>query len=391
MSSSSNPHLKKLFIMSGEASGDLHGAGVVRELKRQNPELDIFGVGGTHIEAAGARLLYQVEQINFMGFVEVAKHYPFLRKVLQNLKDAIVREKPDAALLIDYPGMNLILAEFLHHEKIPVVYYIAPQVWAWKEGRAKKIKAFVSRLCVVFDFEVGFFQKHGINAEFVGHPILEELEHSPLPTREEFLNRLNLPANTRFVGLLPGSRPQEVERIFPAMLGAAEKLHASFPSQNLRFLLGKAPTISDAQYQKFLSASSVVPHGVSAYEVMQFSELGFVTSGTATLESLSFGMPMVVCYKTSPLNYHIGKRLVKIEKIALANIIAEGLYGTAKVVPELLQHDLTSENLAHVAHDLLENPAKRGDMQRKLIASREKLGSLKPSHEVSRIVQEILQ
>jgi lipid-A-disaccharide synthase len=378
---------KKLFVLAGEASGDLHGAGVLKSLKRLEPSLDVFGIGGKHIQAVGARLLYSVEQINFMGFVEIAKHYRFLRRVLETVKSAIRREKPDVALLIDYPGMNLLLAEFLKAQGVPVVYYIAPQVWAWKEGRVKKMRETITKLCVVFEFEVEYFKQHGIEAKFVGHPILEELADLSLPPKSRFLNQHHLPVTQRFIGLLPGSRKQELERIFPEMLGASDMLSQRF---ELKFLLGIAPTIPESFYDKFLSRSSIQPIRVSAYETMQYSDLAFVTSGTATLESLCFGLPMIVCYKTSPLNYLIGKRLVKIQKIALANIIANGLYGSEKTVPELLQGDLTATNLAKHAAMFLHNEAYRNDVSEKLRRAKEKLGRLTPSEEVAREIAEYL-
>ncbi len=378
---------KKLFVLAGEASGDLHGAGVLKSLKQIEPSLDVFGIGGKHIQAVGARLLYSVEQINFMGFVEIARHYRFLRRVLETAKSAIRREKPDVALLIDYPGMNLLLAEFLKAQGVPVVYYIAPQVWAWKEGRVKQMRETITKLCVVFEFEVEYFKRHGIEAKFVGHPILEELADLSLPPKSRFLNEHQLPVTQRFIGLLPGSRKQELERIFPEMLLASEMLSQRF---ELEFLLGIAPTIPESFYDKFLSRSPIQPICVSAYETMQYSDLAFVTSGTATLESLCFGLPMIVCYKTSPLNYLIGKRLVKIQKIALANIIANGLYGSEKTVPELLQGDLTATNLAKHAAMFLQDDAYRNDVSEKLRRAKEKLGRLTPSEEVAREIAECL-
>ncbi|MCS6989337.1 MAG: lipid-A-disaccharide synthase [Chloroherpetonaceae bacterium] len=378
---------KKLFVLAGEASGDLHGAGVLRALKRLEPAIEIFGVGGKHIQAEGARLLYSAEQINFMGFAEVARHYFFLRRVLESLKRAIRREKPNAALLIDYPGMNLILAKFLKAQGVPVVYYIAPQVWAWKDGRVKTMRETISKLCVVFEFEVDYFKRRGMEAKFVGHPILEELADLSLPPKSAFLDARRLPAHRRLIGLLPGSRRQELERIFPEMLAASARLAKSF---ELEFLLGVAPTIPESFYEKFLSRSSVQPIRVSAYETMRYGDLAFVTSGTATLESLCFGLPMIVCYKTSPLNYFIGKRLVKIQKIALANIVADGLCGAEKTVPELLQNELTAENLARQAARFLEDENYRQSVSEKLLKAKEKLGRLNPSEEVAKEIAQRL-
>lgn len=378
---------KKLFVLAGEASGDLHGAGVLRALKRIEPSLEVFGVGGQAMQAQGARLIYSAEQINFMGFVEVAKHYFFLRRVLRDVQTAIRREKPRVALLIDYPGMNLLLAKFLKAQSVPVVYYVAPQVWAWKEGRVKTMRETIAKLCVVFEFEVEYFKRRGMEAKFVGHPILEELADLSLPPKSVFLDRFNFPAHQRFVGLLPGSRKQELERIFPEMLAASERLAERF---DVKFLLGVAPTIPESFYQKFLSQTSVQPLCVSAYETMRYGDLGFVTSGTATLESLCFGLPMIVCYKTSPLNYFIGKRLVKIRKIALANIVATGLWSEEKIVPELLQDELTAERLVWHATRFLDDEAYRQSVSDRLRKAKENLGRLNPSEEVAKEIAALL-
>ncbi|NTW49383.1 MAG: lipid-A-disaccharide synthase [Chlorobiales bacterium] len=378
---------KKLFILAGEASGDLHAAGAVAELRRQAPDLDIFGVGGGHLKALNVRLLYEADQISFMGFVEVAKHYLFLRKVFNDIKAAILQEKPDAALLIDYPGMNLILAEFLHVQGIPVIYYIAPQVWAWKEGRVEKIRKFVSRLLVVFDFEVEFFKRHNVKAEFVGHPIIEELSAASLPTKPEFLKAKGLSDAQPIIGLLPGSRKQELERIFPGMLRAAELLQKK---HGAKFLLGRAPTIPDDFYRKFLKDTAITPIDAKAYEVMSYSDLLFVTSGTATLESLCFGAPMIVLYRTNGLNYLIGRQLVKIKNIALANIVSKGLYSDIKTVPELLQNEMTAERIASEADRILSDKAHSAKIRRELLAAKEKLGQIHPSEEVARIILETI-
>lgn len=382
---------KKLFVLAGEASGDLHGAEVVRALRHKQPDLELYGVGGVHLQAEGVRLLYHTSEINFMGFVEVAKHLFFLRRVIKDLKAAALREKPDAALLIDYPGMNLLLAEFFHAHGIPVIYYIAPQVWAWKENRVKKIQKFVSKLCVVFDFEVDFFRKRGVEAAFVGHPILEELRRASVQSQPEFLQAHRLSPHTKLVGLLPGSRKQELERIFPEMLRAASLLKTQFEPDGVGFLLGIAPTIPQAFYEKFLSGSDVPVIQTSAYQTMAASDAVMVTSGTATLETLCFGTPMAVLYRASWLNYQIGKRLVNIKKIALANIVAEGLEGESKIVPELLQHDMTAERIVRELVPMLTHPAVAAEMRKALLAARETLGSLQPSEEVSRLVLELLE
>ena len=379
--------LKKLFVLAGEVSGDQHAAGAVRLLLEARPEVRVFGVGGRELAALGADLLYTTDQMSIMGFVEVLRHAPFLKKVIRELKQAVIREKPDAALLVDYPGMNLLMAAFFHELKIPVIYYIAPQVWAWKEGRVAKIRAFVDRLLVIFDFEVDFYRRHGITAEFVGNPVVESLSHLEFPPRHQFFERLGIDAGSRVVGLLPGSRRQEIEKIFPEMLKAALRLRES---GRTTFLLGRSPHIEASLYDRHILNAGLDPLTCSAYEVMHYSDLVLVTSGTATLESLCFGVPMVVLYKTGWLNYFIGKRLVRLKNISLANIVSGGLHAERQVVPELLQERANAEEISRTAQNILEDERVASEMSQGLRDARARLSSDSPSRHVASVLLEYL-
>jgi lipid-A-disaccharide synthase len=378
---------KKLFILAGEVSGDQHAAGPVRELLAARPDTRIFGVGGRNLAALGAELLYTTDQMSIMGFVEVLRHASFLQKVIRDLKAAVMRERPDAALLIDYPGMNLHMAAFFRKLSIPVIYYISPQVWAWKERRVEKIRAYVDRLLVIFDFEVEFYRRHGIEAEFVGNPVVEELEELNFAPKQEFLQRMGIDPSARVVGLLPGSRRQEIEKIFPEMLGAARLIR---DAANTVFLLGRAPHIDASLYDHHLSDAGIGTLNCSSYEVMQYSDLLLVTSGTATLESLCFAVPMLVLYKTSPLNYFIGKRLVRLHNIALANIVACGLLSEKQVVPELIQHEANALKIARTALNILGDSAIASTMKGELQQARARLSSDSPSRHVASVLLEYL-
>ena len=303
---------KKLFVLAGEVSGDMHASGVIAELLKARPDVKVFGIGGEKLRALGADLLYDCSETSIMGFVDVLKHTGFLRRVIRDLKDAVRREKPQAALLVDYPGMNLLMARFFHELGIPVIFYISPQVWAWKEGRVKAIRRDVDRLLVIFDFEVDFFRRHGIHAEFVGHPVIEQLAELALPSRELFLKKHTIGTDIRLIGLLPGSRPQEIAHILPEMLKAARLLSKEY---RVVFLFGRAPHLEDSSYNLLTEYRDLSFVTCSAYEVMQYSDLALVTSGTATLESLCFGVPMIVVYKTGMLNYLIGRLVVKLKNI----------------------------------------------------------------------------
>lgn len=378
---------KTLFVLAGEVSGDLHAAGPVRSLLEQAPGTRVFGVGGRKLVELGAELLYTTDQMSIMGFVEVLRQAPFLRKVIGDLKAAIVREKPDAALLVDYPGMNLHIAAFLKKQGIPVIYYISPQVWAWKERRVEKIRACVDRLLVIFDFEVDFYRRHGIEAEFVGNPVVEELAELKFAPKPEFLARMGIDPVARIVGLLPGSRRQEIEKIFPEMLGAAKRIREQV---NTVFLLGKSPHIDPALYKRRLREAGIEPLDCTSYEVMQYSDLELVTSGTATLESLCFATPMVVLYKTAPLNYFIGKRLVKLHNISLANIVACGLLSEKQAVPELIQHEANADAISRKALEILCDDAVSSAMRRELQEACARLSSDSPSRHVAAVLLEYL-
>ena len=378
---------KKLFVLAGEVSGDMHAAGVIGELLKDRPDLSVFGIGGQKLRVLGAELLYDTSQMSIMGFVDVLKHTGFLRRVIRDLKKAIRKEKPFAALLVDYPGMNLLMARFLHELGIPVIYYISPQVWAWKEGRVKAIRRDIDRFLVIFEFEVEFFRRHGINAEFVGHPVIEELAEITLPSREDFFKTHDIAPDVRLIGLLPGSRPQEIAHILPEMLKAARLLSRVCPTV---FLFGRAPHLDDSAYHLLSQYNDLSIIGCSAYEVMQFSNLALVTSGTATLESLCFGVPMIVVYKTGMLNYFIGSLLVKLKNISLANIVAKGLGSSERVVPELIQHEANGLEIYRHARMILDNAELLEAMRRELLAARDKLASASPSQKIAGILQEYL-
>ena len=378
---------KKLFVLAGEVSGDMHAAGVIAQLLKARPDISVFGIGGEKLRSLGADLLYDASQTSIMGFIDVLKHSGFLRQVIRDLKEAVRREKPMAAFLIDYPGMNLLMARFFHELGIPVIYYISPQVWAWKEGRVKAIRRDVDRLLVIFNFEVEFFRRHDIDAEFVGHPVIEQLAELSLPSKESFLKKHNLATDVRLIGLLPGSRPQEIAHILPEMLKAARLLSREY---NIVFLFGRSPHLDDTIFQALSHYRDLSIITCSAYEVMQFSDLALVTSGTATLESLCFGVPMIVIYKTGMFNYLIGRLIIKLKNISLANIVAKGLGSSERVVPELIQHEANGAEIYRQARMILDNPESAAAMRRQLLAARETLASASPSRKVAGILQEYL-
>jgi len=269
----------RVLIIAGEASGDLHGAGVVRELKRRIPDADIYGIGGDKMEHEGMQLIYHIRELSVMGFLEVVQHLPVIRSMERAMMVIAAARKPDVVLLIDYPGFNLRFAKKIRHLGVKIVYYISPQVWAWNPGRVKKMKGLIDKMLVVFPFEEEIYKKEGIPVQFVGHPLLEVLEETQ--GRAEFCKRYELDSSKKIIGLFPGSRKQEIERILPSMLGAARILYAS---DEVETVVGVAPNLDMEYMRSFLRGDfpvKLIQH--ATYDAMSNVDAAMVTSGTATL------------------------------------------------------------------------------------------------------------
>jgi lipid-A-disaccharide synthase len=356
----------RVMIIAGEASGDLHGAGVVRELKRRIPDCEIYGIGGDKMQAAGMQLIYHIRELAIMGFWEVVQHLPLIRSVEKTLQALLKVRRPDVLLLVDYPGFNLRFARLTHQHGIRIVYYISPQVWAWNPGRVRKMKGLIDKMLVVFPFEIEIYRNEDIDVEFVGHPLLEVFDQPQ--NKSEFCKRWGLDEKKQIVGLFPGSRRQEVERIFPAMIGAARILHKQCDVQTV---VGVSSLLDHEFVKSFLRDDIPVTLIRNAtYDVMSNADLAIVTSGTATLETGYFQTPMVVVYKTSWLTYLIGRLLVRIKNIGLVNIVAG-----RRVVPELLQWEVTPQRIAVEASVMLSSESKRREISDALAVVKERLGT----------------
>lgn len=272
--------VQRVMIIAGEASGDLHGAGVVRELKRLSPDVDVYGVGGDKMKREGMDIIYHLRELGFMGFMEVLKHLPFIKTMEYTLEQIVKFKKPDVLILIDYPGFNLRFARIAKRYGVKIVYYISPQVWAWHKSRLKKIRLLVDKMLVIFPFEEAFYRAEGIDAEFVGHPLLEVLE-SKLD-RKNFCKRFSLDQQKPIIALLPGSRKQEIDHIFPEMLSAARMISLQNDAQ---IVVGVAPTLEEEYFRTLYNIKDVHFIKGLTYEVMANADFAFVTSGTATLET----------------------------------------------------------------------------------------------------------
>jgi lipid-A-disaccharide synthase len=338
----------KYYIIAGEASGDLHGSNLIYELKKLDSAADIRCWGGDLMQEAGATLVKHYRELAFMGFIEVVKNLPTIFRNLSFCKKDIFNFAPDTLILIDYPGFNLRIAEWAKSKGIPVIYYISPQVWAWKENRVKQIKKNVDKMMVILPFEKAFYERWAFEVEYVGHPLAEVVDKAQaelLPIPEAVFSPLN---EKNIIALLPGSRQQEVAKKLPVMLEAS----AFFP--DYRFIIAKAPSLEDGYYEPFLKQyKNVRSIRNKTYELLMQSKAALVTSGTATLETALFGVPQVVCYKGSAVSYQIAKRLIKIKYISLVNLIMD-----KPVVKELIQDDLTAGHVrAELTRILKDQPA----------------------------------
>lgn len=338
----------KYYLIAGEASGDLHGSNLIKELRRKDPAADIRAWGGDGMQAAGATLVKHYRDLAFMGFVEVLMN---LRTILRNLsfcKEDILAFAPDVLVLIDYPGFNLRVAEWAKEQSIKVVYYISPQVWAWKESRVKKIRATVDKMLVILPFEQEWYRSRwNYDVTFVGHPLMQVVQeflatHKP---EAEYLKPV--------IALLPGSRRQEVAVKLPVMLQAAKE----FP--DYQFVVAKAASLDESFYQELLKDyPGVLSVRNETYALLAQATAALVTSGTATLETALFGVPQVVCYKGSNISYQIAKRLVKINYISLVNLIMD-----KPVVTELIQGDCNPANVQRELQRILFDEAKKAQVQ----------------------------
>lgn len=351
----------KYYIIAGEASGDLHGSNLMKALKQKDPNAEFRFWGGDLMAKQSGILVKHYRDLAFMGFLEVAMN---LRTILNNIKfckEDIKNNKPDILILVDYPGFNLRIAKFAKEQGIKVVYYISPQLWAWKEGRVEIIKKYVDEMMVILPFEEDFYKKHGVESHFVGHPLLDAISTLEDITTENF-KRENGLNEKEIIALLPGSRKQEVEKMLQIMLSVRPYF------KEYQFVIAGAPSLPKEFYEKYVDDNV---HFVSnkTYDLLRCSKAALVTSGTATLETALLNVPEVVCYRGSKVSYAIAKRLVKnIKYISLVNLIMN-----REVVKELIQNDLNTNNLVDELKKIL-STEKRFEVFRDYELLREKLG-----------------
>jgi len=356
---------KRLMVIAGEASGDLHGAAVVAELHQIDPQIELFGVGGDRMRQAGVDLLFHVDELAYIGFVEVVRHYGFFRRVFSRLREQLQARQPDGVILIDYPGFNLRFAKAAKNLGFRVFYYIAPQVWAWGQGRAHKMADSIDQLAVLFDFEVDFFSRYGLDTVFVGHPLVDQLR---IPPREDFYRRFGLCPDQPLLALLPGSRNQEISHLLPPLLETAARLQARHPE--LQVAVALADTVTEERL-RMISGKPIQATLIKSatYELLQHATAAIVASGTATLETACFLVPFILVYRVSPMTFWLGKRLVKIPHIGLVNVVAQ-----EKIVDEFLQNDVHPDRLTEPTESLLFDEKRRAAMKAELNKVKNRLG-----------------
>lgn len=361
----------KYFIIAGEASGDLHGSNLVRELCRMDKHAEIKGWGGDLMEGVGVKVLKHYRELAFMGFAEVLLN---LRTILRNLelcKEQIKSFNPDVVILVDYPGFNLRMARFANESGFRVHYYISPQIWAWKQSRIEIIRKYVHRMMVILPFEKPFYEKLGYQVDFVGHPLLDAIANN-----YSFDKGID---NRPIVALLPGSRKQEISAMLPLMVSIAQK----FPDH--RFIIAAAPSIQKEFYDSFNAQGLIEVVYGNTYGLLSSARAALVTSGTATLETALFQVPQVVCYRGNPISYHIARWLVKVKYISLVNLVMD-----SECVTELIQQDLNLKNLDLELRKILPDSSERRQILSDYNRLIEMLGGKGASNRAASIILEDL-
>lgn len=360
----------KYYIIAGEASGDLHASNLIKELKKLDNAAKFRCWGGDKMQAAGGTIIKHYRELAFMGFTEVLMNIRTIFANIDHCKKDIVEWKPDTVIFVDYPGFNLRIAPFVKQKGIKTIWYISPQVWAWKASRVKKIKACVDKMIVILPFEKEFYRKWNYEVEYVGHPLLDTLTPNLSAPEKE---------SEKIIALLPGSRKQEISLILPEML----KVVTTFP--DYRFIVAGAPSVDESFYEQFTSEKNVQIVFNQTYSLLEKASAALVTSGTATLETALYGVPEVVCYKGSSISFQIAKWLIKVKYISLVNLIMD-----KEVVKELIQEEMNAANIENELKELLKNNQRISEIKKEYVLLRENLGNNGASQRTAKIIIDFL-
>jgi len=377
-----------LMIVAGEASGDKHGAKLAAALVALRPDVawDFFGAGGDEMRAAGVETLVDAREVAIMGALEIAAALPKFLRVFQQLREAARTRRPRAVVLIDWPEFNLRLARKLKRDGQRVIYYISPQVWAWRSYRVNAIKRDVERMLVILPFERDYYQRAGVQVDYVGHPLLDSVHVTA--SREEFCARHGLDPSRSIIALLPGSRHSELKFILPPMIEAARQLSQSHPA--LQFIIARAPTIAQADLELMTASAGKLSNlrwiENDTYNALAAAQLAVVASGTATLEAAIIGAPLIIVYRASLLNWHLFRPLINVPFVGMPNLIAG-----REIAPELLQDQLTGPRLAAQIIELLKDEARLDRLRADLAEVRARLGEARASERAARHILNLLE
>lgn len=370
-------------IIAGEPSGDFHASRLIHALKKINPDIEISGIGAENMRRAGAELYFDISELSIIGFTGVLRNLKKIKRVFKTILKKIDARRPDAVVLIDYPGFNLKLAQEVKKRDIKVIYYISPQIWAWWKDRIKTIQRFVDKMIVVFKFEEALYKTQDINVSFVGHPLLEEAY--PQLSREDFLNNLGFSPQRPTIGLAPGSRQMEVERILPIFLESAKIIKQRLPQS--QFALLKAPGLERGLFKNKIEKYDVpvVIWEGRSYDFLGACDFVLVASGTATLETAIMQKPMAIVYKVSFLNWLIARCLIRLPFIGLVNVIAQ-----EKIVPEFIQHKARASLIAQKTLDILSSQEQLTKIKSRLRQLRQELGTAGASQRAAEIISSLI-
>jgi len=374
----------KVLIVAGEASGDLHGSRLVTEMISLDPRLRFYGVGGEKMKNAGVMLVADAAEMAVVGITEVLFKIKNVYKVYRRLKNSLTADSPSLIILIDYPDFNLLLARAAKKKGIPIIYYISPQVWAWRKRRVRLIARLIKKMIVIFPFEKKFYEDASVAVDFVGHPLLDSVH--PRWSREEAFRQFSLSPGVLTIGILPGSRMSEISRHLPPVLKALPLIAEK--SGPVQFIIPVAPGIALTDLKNMVGPQQATIRVVenNMYDVMHIADLLLVASGTATVEATIIGTPMIVIYRVSLLTYFLGRLLIKVKHIGMVNIIAG-----KRIVPELIQKELHPEKIARTVNGMVQDPSALAEMRQDLVAVREKIGNPGASARAARIIIDTLE
>jgi lipid-A-disaccharide synthase len=393
----------KILIVAGEASGDDHAARLVAAIREVAPQAKFFGVGGGALEGQGVRLLCHASELAVVGLLEVVKHLPSIWRGLAAIGRSLKSERPDLAILVDFPDFNFWVARLAKYWQVPVLYYISPQVWAWRTYRVRTIARLTDRMVVIFPFEADFYKERGVAVEYVGHPFRETLP--PLPDRKTFLAAYNLDPERLTIALLPGSRAGEIERHLPIILKAAHLIHQAIPETQFilplastapaglvegmvrefwdNLIVGADPRVRPGRTHRCAPTIKIIAG--QSYQAMGAAQVAVVASGTATVEAALAAVPTVIVYRVSPLTFAVARRLIRVEHVGMANLLAG-----ERVFPELIQDDFTPEHLAREVLNLIKDPERMIAVRRGLARVIRRLGGPGASARAAKVAMELM-